>query len=82
MPPSVLYIETKVDHIPGSSFGLFPSSVNEADWMESLVLTISSGYVKKTDVMPARPPQTRRVKEDRSAPGDVSKIFCQLYHDQ
>lgn len=32
----------------------------EADWMERRVRTMSRGYVKETEVMPARPPQRRR----------------------
>lgn len=42
-PPSVLYIITIVCHMPGSFFGLSPSSANDADWIESRVRTMSSG---------------------------------------
>lgn len=69
MPPSVLYICIKVVHIPGNLSGLSPSSAKLADWMDSRVRTISRGYVRNTDVMPAIPPQIRRVKGDKSAPG-------------
>lgn len=58
-----------VAHMPGSFLGLAPSSAKDADWMESRVRTISRGYVKVTEVMPAMPPQTRRVTDDMSAPG-------------
>jgi hypothetical protein len=65
---------TRVAHIPGSFVvvGCF-SVANDADWIESLVRTMSRGYVKKTDVMPAAPPQTRRETDVNSAPGEGSK---------
>jgi hypothetical protein len=74
IPPSVLYIVTIVAHIPGS-FALcaWPSAANDADWIERRVRTISRGYVQKTEVMPAAPPQTKRLMEFKSAPGDASK---------
>jgi hypothetical protein len=34
---------------------------------------MSRGYVKKTEVIPAAPPQTKRLTEFKSAPGDASK---------
>ena len=34
---------------------------------------MSKGYVQNTDVIPAEPPQTRRLMEVRSAPGEGSK---------
>jgi hypothetical protein len=43
--------------------------------MDSLVRTISRGYVKKTEVMPAAPPQTRRLTEVMSPPGEFSKNY-------
>jgi hypothetical protein len=64
MPPSVLYIVTKVPHIPGSFvLGDLPKAANDADWMESRVRTMSRGYVKKTEVMPAAPPHIKRRSE-------------------
>jgi len=74
-PPSVLYIVTMVDHMPGSLVG-FARAAKEADWMDRRVRTISSGYVNVTDVMPAMPPQVKRARGDRSAPGVVSKKCC------
>lgn len=72
-PPSVLYMVTMVAHIPGSlPFGCLRFA-NDADCIESLVRTMSSGYVKNTEVIPADPPQTRRLTEVRSAPGVGSK---------
>jgi hypothetical protein len=74
IPPSVLYIVTIVVHIPGSFVrGKLPSAANEADWIERRVRTISRGYVKNTDVIPAAPPQTRRLTELMSPPGVLSK---------
>jgi hypothetical protein len=65
---------TNVAHIPGSFFlGAPLSAANEADWIESRVRTMSRGYVKKTDVIPASPPHTRRLAEVKSAPGVASK---------
>ena len=69
-PPSVLYIVTRVPHIPGSCFlDASPSEAKEADWIESLVRTMSKGYVNVTDVMPAAPPHTSLFNGERSAPG-------------
>ena len=70
MPPSVLYIVTIVAHMPGS-FLLVSSEMvaNEADWIDNRVRTMSNGYVKVTEVMPAAPPHTSRLNGDRSAPG-------------
>lgn len=48
-------------------------AANDADWMESLVRTISRGYVKNTEVIPAAPPQINRLREERSCPGEGSK---------
>jgi hypothetical protein len=74
MPPSVLYIVTIVAHMPGSFFPVECLSVaNDADWIDSLVRTMSRGYVKTTEVIPAVPPQTKRLTEVRSAPGEGSK---------
>jgi hypothetical protein len=76
MPPSVLYIVIIVSHMPGSfSLDAWLSAANDADWIERRVRTISRGYVKNTDVIPAAPPHTRRRTELRSAPGDVSKNY-------
>lgn len=72
-PPSVLYIITIVAHIPGNSFFGAPlRDEKEADCIDKRVRTISRGYVKVTEVMPAAPPQTRRLKGERSAPGEGS----------
>ena len=38
--------------------------------MESRVLTMSRGYVKVTEVMPANAPHTNRLNGVRSAPGE------------
>jgi hypothetical protein len=74
IPPSVLYMVTRVTHIPGNFFPVGCWSVaNDADWIESLVRTMSRGYVKNTDVIPADPPQTRRLTEVSSPPGVDSK---------
>jgi hypothetical protein len=63
---------TMVAHIPGSFvFGAFLRAANDADWMESRVRTMSRGYVKNTEVMPAAPPQIKRRTELISPP--VSK---------
>lgn len=39
------------------------NAANFADWIESLVRTMSSGYVQTTDVIPAAAPQNRRAIE-------------------
>lgn len=78
IPPSVLYMVTSVLHIPGKF--LLCKSVNwakDADCTDNLVLTISRGYVKVTEVMPANPPQMSRLKGVRSAPGDGSMNFIE-----
>lgn len=73
MPPSVLYIVFNVAHMPGSCFrDASPREANEADWMESLVRTMSNGYVNVTEVIPAAPPHRSRLKGERSAPGEGS----------
>ena len=72
-PPSFLYMLNIVAHMPGSSFGFDPSSANDADWIESRVRTMSRGYVNVTEVMPAIPPQVKRMRGVRSAPGYFSK---------
>ena len=52
-----------VDHMPGSFFrDASPSAANDADCIESRVLTMSNGYVQVTEVMPAAPPQTSRLR--------------------
>jgi hypothetical protein len=73
IPPSVLYMAPMVCHMPGSLVGFAPSSANDADWIERRVRTMSSGYVKVTDVMPAIPPQNRRATGVRLSPGWRSK---------
>jgi hypothetical protein len=45
----------------------------DADWIDSLVRTMSSGYVHVTEVMPARPPQSNRWYASSGAPGSFSK---------
>ena len=72
-PPSDLYMAIMVCHMPGSCLGRAPSSANDADWMDRRVRTMSSGYVKVTDVMPAMPPQVRRDSGVRLSPGCRSK---------
>ena len=73
-PPSVLYIVTNVAHIPGNlCCRSLLRAANDADWMESLVLTMSRGYVKTTDVIPAAPPHINLRRELMSAPGAGSK---------
>ena len=60
-PPSFLYIAINVPHMPGSlppDFLLRPWK--DADCIDSRVRTMSRGYVKVTEVIPARPPQIRR----------------------
>jgi hypothetical protein len=60
--------------MPGSFFlGVPASCTNEADCTDSRVRTMSRGYVKNTDVIPASPPHTRRLAEVSSPPGDGSK---------
>ena len=82
-PPSVLYMLTMVPHIPGSFWCcLSLKAAKEADWMESRVRTMSRGYVKVTEVMPAIPPHTKRRRAERSAPGVGSanyrgQVSCQ-----
>lgn len=77
MPPSVLYIVTSVAHMPGRfRFCVSLKIANEADWMDNLVLTMSRGYVKVTEVMPAAAPQNSLRIGVRSAPGEAS-IYCQ-----
>lgn len=76
MPPSFLYIMTIVVHIPGNlDLWTLLSAANEADWIERRVRTISSGYVKKTEVIPAAPPHINRLNDERSAPGVGSKNY-------
>lgn len=65
-----------VAHIPGSCFlDASPSAAKDADWIDSRVRTISRGYVRNTDVIPAAPPHIKRLKEPRSAPGEGSKNY-------
>jgi hypothetical protein len=79
IPPSVLYIITNVPHIPGSlARCAVLKAAKEADWMDNRVLTISSGYVKQTEVMPAAPPQIKRRRELKSWPGEASKNFVKV----
>jgi hypothetical protein len=72
MPPSVLYILIIVAIMPGSCPSDLPSEAKDADCIDNLVLTISKGYVKVTEVMPAQPPHTNLRRGDKSAPGDGS----------
>ena len=72
MPPSVLYILIMVVSMPGSCPSALPKAANEADCIDSRVLTMSRGYVKVTEVMPAQPPHNSLRSGDRSAPGDGS----------
>jgi hypothetical protein len=62
-------------NIPGN-FGLGPSpdfnSLKDADCMDSRVRTISRGYVKVTEVMPASAPHNNRWYEFKGAPGVLS----------
>ena len=75
-PPSVLYIVTMVTHIPGNFFcDASLSAAKDADCMDNRVRTISNGYVKVTDVIPAAPPHTSRLNGDRSAPGEGSTNY-------
>ena len=77
MPPSDLYMAAITVHMPGSlSLGTSPSAAKEAVWMESRVLTMSSGYVKTTDVIPAIPPQTSLSRGAMTVPGSLSKNCC------
>lgn len=65
---------TIVGHMPGNSpLGLLPRAANDADWIESRVRTMSSGYVKKTEVMPAMPPHSSLSTGWSGDPGEVSK---------
>ena len=59
--------------MPGG-FGLFfgPNAANDADCIESLVRTMSRGYVTVTEVMPAHPPHMSLRSGVRSAPGEGS----------
>ena len=77
-PPSVLYITPIVPNMPGSFFSAFAAAsllkfANDADWIDSRVRTMSSGYVKVTDVIPAIAPHTNLRSGGRGAPGEVSK---------
>jgi hypothetical protein len=66
--------------MPGNFvLGVPPRAANEADWIERRVRTISRGYVKNTEVIPARPPHTSRLAELRSAPGEGSKNYDQNF---
>lgn len=47
--------------------------------MESRVRTMSRGYVRKTDVMPAKPPQMSRVKGESGASGYGSKMLWHIW---
>jgi hypothetical protein len=77
MPPSCLYITIIVGHIPGNCpLGLSPNAAKEADCMDNRVRTMSKGYVKKTDVMPAIPPHTSLSTGLKGAPGELSKKCC------
>lgn len=69
MPPSVLYILIMVAIMPGNCPSDLPSEANEADCIDRRVLTMSKGYVKVTEVMPAHPPHTNLRSGDKSAPG-------------
>jgi hypothetical protein len=83
IPPSVLYIVTKVCHIPGSlALCVVLKAAKEADWIDKRVLTMSSGYVKHTEVMPAAPPHIKRRRELKSWPGEASKNFKTVSSDQ
>ena len=64
-----------VAHMPEFCLGVFPRSAKDAVWMESLVRTMSSGYVNVTEVMPAKPPHNRRVKGVKESPEYLSKMF-------
>ena len=67
---------TMVAHIPGSFLrDASPKTANDADCMESRVRTMSRGYVKLTDVIPAAPPHASRLSGVRSAPGDDSTNY-------
>lgn len=76
MPPSCLYIATKVGHMPGSFSPacLLPNAAKDADWIDNRVRTMSNGYVKQTEVMPAIPPHNSLWKGLKEAPGLLSKI--------
>lgn len=79
IPPSVLYMMVNVSHKPGSlARCAVLRAAKEADWIDNRVLTMSSGYVKQTEVMPAAPPHIRRRKELRSWPGEASKNLILL----
>ena len=71
-PPSVLYILIIVASMPGSCRSDVPKAAKEADCIDRRVLTMSKGYVKVTEVMPAQPPHTSLLRGDRSAPGEGS----------
>lgn len=76
-PPSVLYMVAMSSNMPGSFLpALFPNSLKDADCIESLVRTISSGYVNVTEVIPARPPHNSRCTEFNFSPGVCSK-YCE-----
>lgn len=63
--------------MPGSFFVVRPpNAAKEADCIDNRVRTISSGYVKVTEVMPAAPPQMRRLRGERSAPGEGSMNYA------
>jgi hypothetical protein len=75
-PPSVVYMVIIVDHIPGSLLcEASPSAAKDADWIDKRVRTMSSGYVKVTDVIPAAPPQISLCRGSRSAPGETSTSY-------
>jgi hypothetical protein len=61
--------------MPGSCPSDVPSEANEADCIDRRVLTMSKGYVKVTEVMPAQPPHTNLRNGDRSAPGEGSANY-------
>lgn len=64
-----------VGHIPGGLPSRLANDAKEAVWMDNLVLTMSSGYVKVTEVIPATPPHNNRSKEVRLCPVQFSVVL-------
>jgi len=65
------------DIIPGN-FSPGPecsSPLNEADWIDRRVRTMSSGYVSETEVMPAVAPQKSLCTGLSAWPGLLSKNY-------
>jgi len=64
-----------VGHIPGGLPSRLANDAKEAVCMDNLVLTMSSGYVNVTEVIPATPPHNNLSKEVRLCPVQFSAVL-------